>query len=1133
MPIGSAGIVEIYLPPGGTAGQVLAKIDSVNYNATWTDGGGGGGIALSAAGSSAGAGTVVFSNSNGITFGMNGSTVTASVAGAGAAGSLAVPGQTIVLGQAVLSNSNNVTFGIAGSTVTASASFAQSVQTQNSVQVLGSSGNISFNNANGVTFGANASTITASVAAQSVQTQGSVQVLGSTGAISFANANGVTFGANASTITASVAAQSNVAFSADGGSSAFQTLSFRNANGISFSNSLGSIQASYTVPAVPPETPFGVSAGTQSVSTGTLAFVNSNGISFGMSGSSQITASHNGLTTARASNDAVGTNTAQSNVTWTVNSAGISLDARGYAGTGTSATNASITLNSNGLAISVAAPGGGGATFSAGVSTIGNTLGNTGTISNQLVLAGGNNITLSGSTNAGGMTLTISGANAGGAQTGISSVIVSDATYTSGAISFSNVNGISFGSSAGQAITASYTVPSTAGLISRINVSGGTTSNLLSAVIFGDANGISFGLNASTITASHNGLTSQSNQNVTAANGGFAFQTLSFSNVNGISFGTSAGSAITASHNALTTARASNDAIGTNTAQTNVTWTVNSAGLSLNASGYAGTATAITGAASITANSAGISFNGAGLAGTTSGFTGGASISGSMTHNTAGLAISLSHPAWITTAAQSSVSNVSNVIAATNNAAGGTVTLSGAVSFSAANGLTFYTSAGNAIVASYTVPIVPTAYVSSVNGSSGAISLNVGSSLSASSNGSSITFGLASNITTALQSAGAYLTTAAQSGHSHGNPTLALTNLTGTTASASNGFTISLSAAAAGGGGGTVSAYAVSNSTESSSGTLPLSAFSFAGAGIASVGVTNGSIVISVPSGGGAGDGYLSFGMSSNGNTAGTSGLVTSGRAIMVGVGPISLSQSLNGQSISLSIGGPAVSSLSATGAVSISINGSTISIGVPSPATRSYFNPRDGYLQVAGQQGQGSLHFQPAEFPNVQFDRVAFPIINTNSSNSSGSHTLSFWFGMYTRNASTLSLLSSASSSTALTHSGTLGSYSWYSGIRLFTIPMTMTAKEGQYYIGILSRTTSGGANGTYSQLLASQVASSFFGNFGSATNQTQQYTRGLGVYTATTTGLPSSVAFSQISGGGNSLVLRQPLFYVVSETI
>jgi hypothetical protein len=49
---------------------------------------------------------------------------------------------------------------------------------------------------------------------------------------------------------------------------------------------------------------------------------------------------------------------------------------------------------------------------------------------------------------------------------------------------------------------------------------------------------------------------------------------------------------------------------------------------------------------------------------------------------------------------------------------------------------------------------------------------------------------------------GSTMTASYSSNHSHGNPTLALTNLTGTTASASNGFTLSLSAAPPGGGAG-------------------------------------------------------------------------------------------------------------------------------------------------------------------------------------------------------------------------------------------------------------------------------------------------------------------------------------------
>lgn len=56
-------------------------------------------------------------------------------------------------------------------------------------------------------------------------------------------------------------------------------------------------------------------------------------------------------------------------------------------------------------------------------------------------------------------------------------------------------------------------------------------------------------------------------------------------------------------------------------------------------------------------------------------------------------------------------------------------------------------------------------------------------------------------------SVGNYITTGALSDHSHGNPQLNLTNLSGTTASNSAGFTLSLSAAAPGGGGVTMSRF--------------------------------------------------------------------------------------------------------------------------------------------------------------------------------------------------------------------------------------------------------------------------------------------------------------------------------------
>lgn len=322
----------------------------------------------------------------------------------------------------------------------------------------------------------------------------------------------------------------------------------------------------------------------------------------------------------------------------------------------------------------------------------------------------------------------------------------SQTAQTTGSVLFTNSNGITFGMSNSSVITASYTVPSTAGLLSAVNVSAGTTSNNLSALTFNNSNGISFGLSGSVITGTvqtnylttamasnqgsdfvqataafagtsasgtiaSNGISvsigpylttaalSNHSHGVSFTSGSTAFQTLSFTNSNGISFN-SGTQGIFASHNALTTARASTDAIGLNTAQTNVTWTANSSGLSLNAAGYAGTGTSATNA--------------------------------SITMNSNGLAISVAAPG-----------------------AGGGFAAQG----------------------------------------SGAYTQNTGTIQFANSNG--ITFGLSTNQMTASHNG---LTTAAASNHSHGNPTLNLTNLSGTTASASNGFTLSLSAAAPGGG---------------------------------------------------------------------------------------------------------------------------------------------------------------------------------------------------------------------------------------------------------------------------------------------------------------------------------------------
>jgi hypothetical protein len=501
-----------------------------------------------------------------------------------------------------------------------------------------------------------------------------------------------------------------------------------------------------------------------------------------------------------------------------------------------------------------------------------------------------------------------------------------------GEVVFSNANGLSFGVD-GQTVTGSYTVPSTAGLLSNINVSAGTTSNNLSAITFSNANGVSFGLDASTITASiAPGLT---NIRVSAGTTSNLLSAVTFSNANGISFGLNA-STVTASHNALTS-------------QTNQQMTLFATGNTTQSS---------TG----TTNASSVIFRGEGIASV--GITGGSVV----------------------------------VSATQSNQA-----------FSAAGGSSAFQTLG----------------------------------FSDNSNAS-------------------------------------FTNTNGSVAVASV----------------RASLFAVSNTTQSSSGTQNLNAISFNGAGIASVGVSNGSVVISVPAGGGGGDGGVFAGVSTAGNTAGSTGTVSTGNFVLVGSNGITLSQSTG----------------AAGSAATVTILGNQV--------VRPGHHPYDDYVQVVGQVGQASLLIDPQGMPNFVCDRFGVFIQNSNATNSSGSHTLSFWLGLYTRTSNSISLYTSWSGSTAVTHSGTVGSYSLYSGGRQFQVTFPeITITENRYWVAFVSRTTSAGANGTYSNYLVSNINSTYSGIFGSATNASLQARLGQGYYSVTTSGMPNSIAFSQLIGNSSAV--------------
>lgn len=273
------------------------------------------------------------------------------------------------------------------------------------INATGSEISAAFSNANGISFGVSAGAIT-----------------GSHNAITTGRASNDAVGLNTALTAGPLAWTVNSAgISLNAGSAAGTSSGFTGGASISgsFTHNTAGLAISLSHPAwittgALSNHSHGVSFTSGSVGFQTLSFTNSNGISFN-SGTQGIFGSHNAITTGRASSDAIGLNTAQTNVTWTVNSSGLSFNAAGYAGTGTSATNASVTLNSNGLQISVAAPGGAAITQSIGMSTQtagGATGGTTGYATGDDVLyhfVPGSNITMSQSVNGASATLSIYG----------------------------------------------------------------------------------------------------------------------------------------------------------------------------------------------------------------------------------------------------------------------------------------------------------------------------------------------------------------------------------------------------------------------------------------------------------------------------------------------------------------------------------------------------------------------------------------------------------------------------------------------------------------------------------------------------------------------------------------------------
>lgn len=358
---------------------------------------------------------LVFSNSNNVSFGLDGSTITATVTLPTGTDTWAATGNNTIAGlnttgtfandTYIVSGSGGVFAGVTNNTLVLSAPTTYAGSGFTSTTTAGTAV-VATNNSAGLSMGVPAYITTA------MQSGASTQFVQANAAFAGTNASG-TIASNGISVSVNAQSTQPVAVSAANGSFNFSTLTFANSNGVSFSTGTQGLFATVKTDYQSSNANYLTSQSNQAISAAngsftfqTATFANSNGVSFS-TGTQGLFAT-------------------------------IKTD---YAGTGTSATNASLTLNSNGLAISVA----GGGTINQTGPNIADGNGNTIT-SGTVVFSNSNGVSFG--LNASTMTASVNAV----------AVAAGGATASTGTVVFSNSNNITFGLN-NNTLTASYADP--------------------------------------------------------------------------------------------------------------------------------------------------------------------------------------------------------------------------------------------------------------------------------------------------------------------------------------------------------------------------------------------------------------------------------------------------------------------------------------------------------------------------------------------------------------------------------------------------------------------------------------------------------------------------------------------------
>jgi len=497
--------------------------------------------------------------------------------------------------------------------------------------------------------------------------------------------------------------------------------------------------------------------------------------------------------------------------------------------------------------------------------------------------------------------------------------------------------------------------------------------------------------------------------------------------------------------------------------------------------------------------------------------------------------------AYLTTAAQSSASNVSAVYAATNNTGGGTATLSGGLSFTNANSVTFYTSAGNAIAASFsTSQSVQTQASGNIPRTGFSTTTTAGSVLVGTHDTAGLSLGVPAWLTAAAGGGDGYnivsMLTSTSGGGTLGATFSALSGSIGLMA----GSNITLSQTSntiniIGPAPGTVQNFNTAI-TGGASITFNTSGFSFngldfVGSGAAITGnasITANSQGLSFNGSGLAGTGTTtsggnfamtlnSVGLNFDGRSlAGTTTAVTGNATVTLNSGGFRLNAT------NLAGTGSSLASTTGTAGMNFVINSTGLTI--TQPVRTRYLYPDGMPLTTIGAFGNATMTLQYVDIANqmsgTRLDAFASMSFVTSAGAGTQTYQFSQYAVIYTKNASTLSSLSSGSTQTTYTlASNTAGQTQLVQGaIRPISVPINFSMGPGEYYVGFNIVTANTAGSGGISMVGGAMLNNVVFAEMSAATATSTNMYGGMGIYSAATTGTVAAVSLSAINQTGTA---------------